>query len=86
MLLRVVMFAVHTCTDTVPYSHHVPVINGEEVVSKRKNDMDFSFMTDIRVDLLTPLESFQHILVRCIHYLSLNPQTLQLISQLWTYN
>ena len=55
----------------MPYFEGALIVNGTEVLSKRKQDLDFSLVTEIGVDLSTSDEGLDDILVACKDHFAL---------------
>ena len=55
----------------MPYFEGALIVNGAEVLSKRQQDLDFSLVTEIGVDLSTSDEGLDDILVACKDHFAL---------------
>lgn len=61
----------------MPYLEAVFVVNGHKVLSKWKQSVDLSFVTQVDTPLLTSLEGLDDILVGCIHPPPIHCQALE---------
>lgn len=69
----------------MPQPQVVPVVDGNQVLSKWNQGVDLSLVAPVLLDLLTPAESLDHILIGGKDKLSLNGKALKWVWLLGAY-